>query len=597
MTTQNGLEVMQQWASFMGEKIGRTICDTRGDGLPVPYLTASSGGTDGFLYFLLDGHEVKAGHSWIDQDDLSEPIAMPASKYEGENVFIGYKSDMGMSLMIDPSTIIYTQDGDDRPHPMSLLLDTIGKEYFEGWKEGQLDIRLSAIFSRMSNQNASSLEQEVERAQGQLQRALRNLDPLYAALSEAQRKVIAARSLDIEVFRQQCQGWEELLLNQGALNIDRENNLILRIPQFTINDGSDWNEGNGVQVPLGPLRVRYNLQDHRIKVSSDNNETLSHSTRYPHPHVSREGDICWGDSTHVIENVLRNPNPMEVLFTVAHFLKEGYHEPGAYTSLRNWLPPSGWMCSHCNVRHQDGTRCPHQCPRCDQYVSWDTHAHCDEHNVCYDRPGMCPVCLSELPELSSFGLDTSSGDIPQIIQPPKYTRPQQGDERTAHYDYVGIGPNPLIPDPNNEGNFIDFVRQGQWHWIQSPNEEDSFLRNGQYIYKKQENGTYALHWINPQRVEQSEAQDDGQNEQSNDGDSGIDANIKALFDHYYTQGQSARDLTDALHTDRIPSYDDVLDEHRNALRQFRRRSTTARLRLTQRYVESLNQDGLGQTGS
>ena len=235
------------------------------------------------------------------------------------------------------------------------------------------------------------------------------------------------------------------------------------------------------------------------------------------------------------------------------------------------------MCDHCRVRHPDGEQCPQWCPDCEKHVNWDNHARCAEHGHCYDRPAMCEGCLAEMPKISDFNTDTDPLDIPNVIQPPYYVNPQNNQQRSCSYEYVGLGRRSFIKD--GDGNFIDFVKEGNWHWIQSSGENDELLRQCDYIYKRQQNGTYALHWTNPspeviEVVEEEEEELD------------MATQIQNLLEWYYEPDMTSDDLVSKLHTDSIPSYDDVPEQHQDALRAFRRKSNNQRLRIASRFVEA-----------
>ena len=161
--------------------------------------------------------------------------------------------------------------------------------------------------------------------------------------------------------------------------------------------------------------------------------------------------------------------------------------------------------------------------------------------------------------------------MPPTIQPPRYSFTPEGggdaQERTASYDFVSFGREQLLE--------VGYVKEDGWYWIQSSDENDELLRRHDWIYKREANGTFGLYWTNPNPATvESEAP----------AALDIDPDVRTMFDHYHSSEMEAQALCDALHTDSIPSYDDVPEEHRTTLRAFRRRSRAQRFRLAERFV-------------
>ncbi len=377
--------------------------------------------------------------------------------------------------------------------------------------------------------------------------------------------------MTLDTYKEHCESWRESLLNQGSLTIDRLNNLIFNLPTFTLQDQNERD------VPLGPYKISFNLIDYSIKVTAT--ENLSHGDRYPHPHVDVNGYICWGNGVETIQRLLANPNPLEILFTTAHFLKHGYHRSGAYVKLEYWLPPSGWYCEHCDVRHPDDTLCPRQCQRCSGHPRiMDSHQWCEDHERCFDLPGMCAQCFADLPKFTDLAFDATP---PQIVGPFKYTN-QAGREVTSSFPFVAV----------SAAQFSDetaLVKDGNWFWVQGNEDSDEFLRRGMYIYKRLENESYELCWTSDNATTiATEAMENQQEQPEEENEAPQENQFDGLLGHVFQSGDNSGGLVSRLAPENM-DYDDLPEQHRDTLRAFRRRSHNQRIRMAQRYIVSLNE--------
>jgi hypothetical protein len=164
---------------------------------------------------------------------------------------------------------------------------------------------------------------------------------------------------------------------------------------------------NGEEVAeIGPLIVTLNLKSYAVKVYGEDGANLSEGG-HCHPHVSRAGNVCWGQSLSTFTRTVDQIDPFGILFMVVNFLRTGYHEDDAYESIAQWdHGPEGWYCDHCDEHHPDDESCPEWCDDCETHVNGGVawHAWCHEHLECYERygddrlsehPVECPLCVEE----------------------------------------------------------------------------------------------------------------------------------------------------------------------------------------------------------
>ena len=97
------------------------------------------------------------------------------------------------------------------------------------------------------------------------------------------------------------------------------------------------NAGVDIQVNLGNYLVIVNLERMMLKAR----HVYGSSIRWqdynlaPHPHVSRDGNICWGNSSDTVNHMLTSGELVEVLRLLANLLCD-YHDENPYTPLASY---------------------------------------------------------------------------------------------------------------------------------------------------------------------------------------------------------------------------------------------------------------------
>lgn len=88
--------------------------------------------------------------------------------------------------------------------------------------------------------------------------------------------------------------------------------------------------GVDLKLELGKPLVNLELQTGKIKVQSDGPRPLHNG--YWHPHIGRQGDICWGEAAQTVAEALPNGRFNQVL-TILWSLLETYNSDSPYTTL------------------------------------------------------------------------------------------------------------------------------------------------------------------------------------------------------------------------------------------------------------------------
>jgi len=291
--------------------------------------------------------------------------------------------------------------GDDkRPNPAWLLLHNI-EPFFREW-EAKKEDRFFKVFHAIKEERLSWLASQISFHNRDIIEHQKRMEAARSELLLVRSAQANLRSLNREKYQEASANWGRILDSVGEIGIDRNSSgrptaVTLNMPQFVLED-----------VELGDYKISLELSSLEIDVENIGN-TKSYDG-YPHPHVSSDGEICWGDAPRRVFDVLNRANPFEILFCVADFLKTSYTPGGAYRRLEDWHgdgEEDSWFCDFCEARHPDDDSCPQYCGECENNVeNWDEHHTCFEHYRCWDErsltaehrsedPNECPECRRE----------------------------------------------------------------------------------------------------------------------------------------------------------------------------------------------------------
>lgn len=288
--------------------------------------------------------------------------------------FVEWDEDTEMWKTVDPE--------EDGPSATQVFLEYFGvDQFFRDWKPPTLEDVVRQDWARRrereirrSNRNIAQIKQTIENQIASINSLRTTLLKEKANLSEWGHLTLENFMSAIELYKDQLSiVGNDIQISNGFVSVN--------IEPFTIQG-----------IELGPFNIKYELATSRIMVTPLTGAESS-SNEHFHPHVNRDGSVCWGNNNDIIESALRNP--FEALFLTVEFLKTGYYREGAYAPLSSWRSSPSWYCNGCEEYHDDGQLCPNECGECNQNVNWDTHFFCDTHLECYEEGERCASCVRD----------------------------------------------------------------------------------------------------------------------------------------------------------------------------------------------------------
>ena len=318
--------------------------------------------------------------------------------HPNEDVFIAARTINGVHSAVDLRYARYVEWNEEErawdtvepaegePTANQLLMDYFGIESF------LREYTPPTVEDIMRQEWANKRDREIRRANRQISVHVRELQQHEAGLANARAGLLRARA--------DLNQWGHMTLDKFMESVDDYKDQLEGITgsidagpgQISVKTKPFELQG----ITLGPFQVTYNLATSEITVSPLTGAARSNSDHY-HPHVERNGKVCWGEDRRVFENAMSNP--FEALLLAVDFLRTGYFADGAYCRLSGWRNTPSWFCENCDEYHDDGQTCPNECGECNQHVNWDFHMFCQIHSECYnnspEEPGGCASCARE----------------------------------------------------------------------------------------------------------------------------------------------------------------------------------------------------------
>lgn len=315
--------------------------------------------------------------------------------YENANTeLIGHQNGNGIYLAVDPRYIRFvtlnsesgyweaapTVDGD--PNPCEFFLQNFRvEEFFRQWRPPTLEDVMTQTWVRKR-------EMGIATAHRRLSMALANMGEREMMVEEARMEILSSRATLSE--------WGHMTLEKFMESINRyrdqlesiSSNLTVDNGKISIILGAFETQG----VNLGPYKIEFEIGNSRVRVYATETARVSRNG-HPHPHVTSDGAVCWGQHTDIYNGSLGNP--FEALFLTAEFLKTGYYPSGAYCRLDNWAESNTFFCEYCSESHNNDIGCSAECAECSSQVNWGDHSYCTRHFLCFSTDRECSGCAEE----------------------------------------------------------------------------------------------------------------------------------------------------------------------------------------------------------
>ena len=304
-------------------------------------------------------------------------------------------------LLTAPASLQYADDNvrdpildavrDRCPEPVNILL-SLAESWLREWEPIDLVNHVVAEFrakkERAAREAAERYQEYLHNHKTKMVEARNYLTWANDAKATAEN----LKGLPVNLYEETCKNYMKYIHAFGEIELQSDR-LLLKIPEFDVED-----------VALGPYVVRIMLHDYSVNVETTG---MSSSNGYPHPHVSSNGEPCWGGDgfAEQVRNAVETGNLIELAAICIRHLKDSYSAEGAYQKLAHWEKDEDEdVCHECGEGdyHPDYHR---TCPDCYQCYNPDHHDHrcptCESCN-CEDNrlaPDYCTQCDPEdLPE-------------------------------------------------------------------------------------------------------------------------------------------------------------------------------------------------------
>ena len=195
-----------------------------------------------------------------------------------------------------------------------------------------------------------------------------------------------------------------------------------RLPTFTLHSDSV----SDIKIDHLYLSFDFSKEHYQqgILVYADNDFALYETKRkqYYHPHVNREGNVCWGDGDGAASNLWREKKLVPLTQLLINILSS-YNSNSPYVDLKYWKRIKYYQCNNCNedvsetsVRFINNDKDIPACSSCsilfNKTYNW-------KHDFVYSD-----INLKYIPKINATKALTSSGAwdyIEDILTKPEYT--------------------------------------------------------------------------------------------------------------------------------------------------------------------------------
>jgi hypothetical protein len=381
-----GSQIVDDWVRGLEEEIGRPIFENPREGMPWLLLPSNAVQSRGYVPEV-EGHTISMlpGHMTQELEVFTEEQTRGVHRLDdGGNYTLGQEFRNGIALFFRPDCTWYLSDDPPETPAIVLVLEKT-RQFFESYEDPDLVNDLAVELHDRTQMRADAWRRAITNAESQIRSLNDRIMQFMGQLQENHEKMAYYQQMSLERFKEILERNRVLVEREGALTYG-PNHLTLKMPPFNV-------EG----LTIGPLSITLTTGNRAfsIRVEAGTGSNLS-QFRNPHPHVDAGGNVCWGNGGTIAQNLSQGIDPLEFLFTTAQFLKTGYHERGAYCSIRNWSTTPTWFCQHCEVRHPENQQCPDYCGHCAEYIDPDDHVYCSVHGICYVPSEQvddgCPQC-------------------------------------------------------------------------------------------------------------------------------------------------------------------------------------------------------------
>jgi hypothetical protein len=270
----------------------------------------------------------------------------------------------------------------------SVAIGNIEKKLVKSTVEGCNDINLANVIAEINKNRTTDLDSLLNSTELAKEKTTA-LDNIYILLSQYERQVNTLLSNYYD-SRDRCR----ILIRNNArfakLNIDipsefttlnnlvpfttLHSNKLWKLPTFTLNS----DEVKNIKLPglFISFNFRYNdLEDSVIIVPNPSIASYeSQRGKFFHPHVNKDGRICWGDGLDVATKMWKKKQIVPLVQLLINVLSS-YNYLSPYVRLKYWKKIKYYACDNCgqsvsenNVKFIDGKQSQPACGACVLFI-------------------------------------------------------------------------------------------------------------------------------------------------------------------------------------------------------------------------------------
>ena len=238
------------------------------------------------------------------------------------------------------------------------------------------------------------------------------LDDNIGILNDYKRK--DKRNKEIDHYHQNTFKEEEIikdilaLRNEfEAMSFNRKTKMVyVTTKEIILNDGHDN------FINLGQFIIGYNCAKPDLYIKVRAKKPIYHqNSKHYHPHVDKDGEVCFGESIDSIMRAHRENSIFEIFLTLYNLLTT-YNAGSPYANLDTWI---GSTCDHCGTNNRDSSM--ETCNICEDNV-------CPKCRNLYSENGedayICLTCSTEqknqCPGSKNYPNHTCSNFINNTVQ-------------------------------------------------------------------------------------------------------------------------------------------------------------------------------------
>lgn len=295
-----------------------------------------------------------------------------------------YAQKMGIALGMRPEeipAIEYLAGEEERAMKIrvnkTLVALTLGERKAPApvFEEKELEL-FRTITDLKSVKAAKALDEQLEREGQELRNASSHVQNVLYDMAETRTKIRAARgqtvvSLEEDIKAIVADGWFRFegakTRSYNAIQSSMENKaLIFTTPPVTLRD-VNLHAGLDIKVDMGSYKVIYIPGKNVVQVHPHEGNT--HAKGFPHPHVSGNFGVCWGNAENIYTQAMRNYSPAAA-FAALKTILTSYNVNSPYTPLQNF-----YYTKH--PEHLAGTAVISRLKR----IAWVTADLANEHDM------------------------------------------------------------------------------------------------------------------------------------------------------------------------------------------------------------------------